>query len=117
MRESLLTHRTGKQSKIRLLNRMKKDVTNRNGPFGKFATGLTIEFKHAVERWVDKIEDLLNNGLESVLGDVDGHFIGPEMPEEERNELRESLKLMMPQIDDVFETKIPLLIEGCKEWA
>lgn len=93
-------------------------ITSRAGPFLKLGNHVRRDFKAAVEKkWVVDIEESLRASLEEVLADIDVRFIGPEMPEEDRNELREGLKSILPGIYDIYEQRMSRLIEGCKEWA
>lgn len=96
---------------------MHDSITDKSGPFLKMGNGVRKVYKAAVEDWAVQVEESLRSSLEQVLADIDVRFIGPEMPEEERNELREGLKSILPDIYNVYEQCIPRLIEGCKEWA
>lgn len=96
---------------------MKDRVTAVDGPFSKMATALTLATRSAVEEWSENCQQYLTRGLQNVLLDVEDRFTGPEMPEAQREKLRDSLELILPQIEDVYENQIPALIEGCKEWA
>lgn len=95
---------------------MHDEITDKTGPLLKMSNGMRKAFKAAAQKWVEDIEESLRDSLEEVLRDIDIRFIGPEMPEEERNELREELKSMLPEIYDVYEQRIPRLIQGCREW-
>jgi len=96
---------------------MQERVSAKDGPFAKMANGLRTEIRQLLEDWFGEIEDHLYRALRDVLADLDLRFVGPEMPEVERSKLRESLKVLMPDIQKEFDDELPKLLQQCRKWA
>ena len=96
---------------------MQESVTAIDGPSAKMANGLRMETRQLLAEWITEVEDCLYNALENVLADLDLRFVGPEVPEVERSELGESLKILMPDIQKEFDHELPKLLQQCRQFG